>query len=275
MEQAPTKPGKLRTGFAYSYLHQLLEAEKIQLARDLHDGLGQELTILKMGLAEISRESGRANAVKGKCRELSRLVDLLIENIRSMCVDLYPSLLEEAGLFPTLEWYFTRFETQTGLTCRWRTVQKTVIDSEKATQVFRIIQEALTNIARHAKAKSVTVDTICGSTQFTVEVRDDGKGIRKEAISGYSSMGIMNMKERARLIGGSLNILSSAGGGTLVRFEIPLSHCSATFGTAQHDEIVQRLNNGLAEQLRLLARQKAIHQEIRSLRGKQSKRRTG
>jgi two-component system sensor histidine kinase UhpB len=253
----------------YSILHQLLETEKKQLARDLHDGFGQELTILKMGLSEIERATRNNAEVRAACKRLSSIVDNLIMGIRNVCVDLHPALLEEAGLFPTLEWYFERFAAQTGLECSWRTRrQEPILDNEKAMHIFRIIQEALTNAARHARAKSITVDTACRSGQFIIEIRDDGRGMAQQAASRHASMGTINMKERARLIGGTLNIFSSGSAGTLIRFAIPLCHCSARTGSREHKDIVEKLNAALAEQLRLIAQQTAIHQEIRALNRK-------
>jgi two-component system, NarL family, sensor histidine kinase UhpB len=259
----------LRSGVAYSYLHHLLEAEKIQLSRDLHDSFGQELTILKMGLAEIIKASRRNERVKAECRKLSDVVDNLIQNVRRVSTDLHPSLLEEDGLFPTLEWYFARFERQTGLRCRWRRSKREPdIQPDKATQIFRIVQEALTNVARHAQARSIAVETNVANEEFTVVIRDNGRGIEEEKIRDYRSIGLMNMTERARLIGGRLDISGSSGQGTLVRLAIPLQHCSAVFGTSQNQVIVQQLNEALAEQFRLIARGKAIHEEIRNIRSK-------
>ena len=266
------KGTRVRNGIPYSYLHYLLEAEKVQLSRDLHDGFGQELTILKMGLAEIMRANRSNHRLRAQCRKLSSLVDNLIENVRRVSTDLYPSLLGEDGLFPTLEWYFGRFERQTGLRCRWRrTKPEPETQTDKATQIFRIVQEALTNVARHAQAKAIEVDTAVRNGEFILAIRDDGKGIDREKITDYRSIGLVNMKERARIIGGRLDISASHGQGTVVRLAIPLRHCSAVFGTSQNQEIVQKLNEALAEQLRLITHGKAIHEEIRSLKRESAK----
>jgi hypothetical protein len=136
--------------------------------------------------------------------------------------------------------------------------------------VFRIIQEALTNVARHARAKSIIVVTACKNGEFTIDVRDDGTGLPEDKISDYRSIGLMNMKERARLIGGRLELSGSPGEGTSVRLAIPLDHCSAEFGTSENQEIVQNLNNALAEQFRLISCAKAIHKEIRALKRESS-----
>jgi len=266
-QRSARKTNSVRPGVAYSYLHHLLEEEKVQLARDLHDSLGQELTILKMGLAEIARANRRNIGVKSQCERLSGIVDHLVETVRQVCVDLHPSLLEEDGLFSTLEWYLARFAKQTGLPCRFQRIdEQPKIQPDKATQVFRIVQEALTNVARHAQAKSITVETVCKKREFTIEVRDDGIGVPEDKISDYRSIGLMNMKERARLIGGRLELSGSPGEGTSVRLAIPLDHCSAAFGTSENQEIVQSLNDALAEQFRLISRGKAIHKEIRALK---------
>jgi signal transduction histidine kinase len=261
-----TPPNNVRPGIAYSYLHHLLEREKIQLARNLHDSFGQELTILRMGLAEIARATDD-RTVKAQCTRLSKTVDKLIENVRSVSVDLYPSILEEQGLFPTLEWYFSRFERLTGLRCYWQQDgREPQIQPDKATQMFRIVQEALTNIVRHAQAKTVYVSTARKNGKFRMIIRDDGQGIAPETISDYRSFGLMNMKERARLTGGSLEISAAEGRGTLIRFEIPVQNCSAAFGTSRNQTIIQSLNSALAEQFRLMEKGNAIHKEIRELK---------
>jgi hypothetical protein len=128
----------------------------------------------------------------------------------------------------------------------------------------------LTNVARHAQAKSIILKTACKNCEFTIDIRDDGTGIPEEKFSDYRSIGLMNMRERARLIGGRLEI-SGAGRGTSVRLAIPLANCSAAFGTSGNQEIVQRLNDALAEQFRLIAHAKAIHKEIRGLKNRRSR----
>jgi two-component system, NarL family, sensor histidine kinase UhpB len=156
-------------------------------------------------------------------QHLSSVVDNLIESVRRVSADLHPSLLDEDGLFATMEWYLSRFRRQTGLLCRWRRMDREPeILPEKATQIFRILQEALTNVVRHAQAKTIEVDTAVRNDEFTLAIRDDGTGIDEEKITDYRSIGLTNMRERARLIGGRLDISPSDDHGTLVRFAVPL-----------------------------------------------------
>ena len=256
-----------RADIPYSYLHHILEADKTQLSRDLHDGLGQELTILKMGIAEVMRTNPKDRQLKAKCRQLMRRVDGIIETVRKFCRDLHPALLEDLGLFPTLEWYFEHFERQTGLQCRWhRAGEEPNVEPEKAIQIFRIVQEAFTNVARHARAKTIEISTSGANGEFIIAIRDDGKGISQSQLRNSRSAGLMNMKERARLIGGRLDISHSDAPGTVVHLRIPLVYCSARFGTVRNQKVVQTLNSALDDQFRLIARSMALHAEIRTLK---------
>jgi signal transduction histidine kinase len=257
----------VQTDIPYSYLHHRLEAEKVRLSRDLHDELGQNLTVLKMGIAQIMRTNPRDARLKHQCVPLMDTVDKMIESVQHFCSELHPPVLEHLGFFEALESYIENFQRQTGLRCRWRrTREEPNVSSDRATQMFRIVQEALTNVARHAEAKRIVVETACSNNELSITIGDDGKGISVDKASDRRAIGLTNMRERARLIGGRLHISGSPGRGTVVRLTIPLSCCSAGLDTPQNREFVRKINDALAEQLRIITRNNAIHQEIRDLK---------
>ena len=201
------------------------ERERASIARELHDELGQALTGIKMDMAWIkSHIKGADETVSDRFEALGNLVDTTIESVREMATSLRPSVLDRLGLSAAIEWYAGEFERRTGIECI--TESESVdfnINSNVAINVYRIFQEALTNIARHAGASRVEVRITQDRGCFTISISDNGRGIPSQGVSGRMSLGIAGMRERAELIKGGLDIQSRKGKGTKVTLYLPTS----------------------------------------------------
>jgi len=205
-------------------LIEVQESEKHHLAAELHDDLGQSLTSLKLMLELAQRE--RTNAGRNERIAASQdLISGLINTVRNISLDLRPPMLDDFGLSSALGWLFERFQSQTGIAIQW---EYSINNEERfqpviETAVFRIIQEALTNIARHAGVKEAQV-RIRSDANIHIEVTDQGAGFDPTRVlqDSAASTGLSGMQERVRLLGGSLEILSEIGRGACIKAEIPL-----------------------------------------------------
>ena len=198
------------------------EEERTTIAREIHDVLGQILTALKMDSAWIgSRVPGASPALRAKLATMSALIDDAVATVRRIATDLRPGILDDLGLAAAIEWQSQQFEQRTGIHCSLRaSVGYTAIDPVVSTAMFRIFQEALTNVARHSRASHVIATLERCGTDLILEVHDDGVGISRDDASTSRSIGLVGMRERAQLAGGTFSI-SAAGGGTTVRVQIP------------------------------------------------------
>jgi len=205
-------------------LETVRERERTRIARELHDELGQALTAMRLELAWLeSRVAGSPPAVRHKLEALGRLVETTNEALQRIAMELRPRVLDELGLTAAMHWQAEEFERRTGLIVRLRTDPAEVrLDPELATAVFRTLQEALTNVTRHAAARSVMVRFRLGSSRLTLAVRDDGKGIDSAYVTAPRSMGLLGMHERAAAWGGTVTVRGQPGRGTMVELRIPL-----------------------------------------------------
>jgi PAS domain S-box-containing protein len=206
------------------------EEERATIARDIHDDLGQALTALKMDVKWIARRVGdavsgdaQAQAVEEKTQEMSALIDETIATVRRIGTELRPGVLDDLGLTAAVEWQVEEFERRSGIRCTLDVVDTSALDRDVATAAFRVLQEALTNVARHSGASRVVVRLAVGGSTLLLEVRDDGTGITPEKTANAQSIGLAGMRERAQLVGGSLTVSGSPGAGTCVRAEIPIA----------------------------------------------------
>jgi signal transduction histidine kinase len=159
---------------------------------------------------------------KGRGESILGLVDQTIQSVRKIASELRPAVLDALGLVAAVEWAAEEFEGRTGIKCRLDLPQEDlVIDQERATALFRICQETLTNVVRHAGATEVRVRLAKEEGSLTLRIRDNGKGIDAEQLSSSRSLGILGMRERALLLGGELDISGAPGKGTTVRVRIP------------------------------------------------------
>jgi PAS domain S-box-containing protein len=198
------------------------EKERRAIARELHDELGQVLTALRMDAVWLSERLQPADPKAGdRALAMCRLIDNTIDEVRSLATRLRPGVLDDLGLIDALEWYITDFEKRTGIACIFKHRNVPEVDGIAATAAYRIAQEALTNVTRHAAATQVKVSLQNADGLLTLAVVDNGRGFHFNEISAPECLGLAGMRERAGLLGGSLEIKSRPGKGTKVFFRLP------------------------------------------------------
>ena len=200
------------------------ETERRSIATELHDEIGQSLTALKM-LLETEVPGGAAGANADPTERARSLINDLIGQVRRMSLDLRPAMLDDLGLWPTLEWHVERFQADTGIQIglSGQGLSGRRLPSEVETTTYRIIQEALTNVARHAQADDVAVALSLDASGLLIEVRDHGVGFdARTTLAKRSSTGLVGMRERVELLGGQLDIDSAPGAGTRLEVRLPL-----------------------------------------------------
>jgi len=208
----------------YQQMHEVREAERMRIARELHDELAQELTALKM---DVSWLAGRLPADNDRMREkverMRHLVDSTVTSVRRIAHDLRPAMLDDLGLVPAIEHLLHGFSQRSGIVVGLDANAEEIEFREPlTTAVYRMIQEALTNVARHARATEVRVAIRVASDDLTVSVWDNGIGISATRLQGGKSLGVLGIKERARTLGGEADIARSDAGGTLVQIKVPV-----------------------------------------------------
>ena len=207
-----------------TYLQYVREEERTRIAREVHDELGQALTGLKLDMSWLAARLARnARPVQDKVKTMVDHIDETIQTVRRIATELRPGILDSLGLVAALEWQANEFQSRTRIPCQ---VTATVDDSELqqqfATVFFRIYQETLTNIIRHAKATRVDVRLAEEKGTLVLTVQDNGRGISEEEIANTRSIGLVGMRERAMLIGGEITLQGSPGKGTTMTLRVPL-----------------------------------------------------
>jgi hypothetical protein len=199
------------------------EDERTRIAREIHDSLGQALTALKLELAAAQDAAAEeAPALGARLEETALMVDDLVKSVRRIASDLRPPILDQLGLPAAVEWLAQDFARRTGIHCNATILPTTgAITDELATAIFRIVQEALTNVLRHAGATQVDVELGVKSGCVTLEIDDDGGGITEAGTVGPGSLGILGMRERAAALGGVLEVAPRPNGGTRVAAWFP------------------------------------------------------
>jgi PAS domain S-box-containing protein len=205
---------------------RIKEEERKRIAREIHDELGGLLTGIKSYLSFVVESAERSGTSADRhVVEATRLADSAIETARKVITDLRPSVLDQLGLWAALEWYAGQIEERTELKCSIAVDAKAAgitFNSERSIALFRIVQEALTNVVRHAKASRVTIHAMCEGDFIVIELKDDGIGIEPQSLLNRESWGIEGMYERARFFGGELNINGVVGQGTGVVLRMPM-----------------------------------------------------
>lgn len=206
-----------------SALQTIREDEKTRIARELHDELGQALTALKMDAAAItSALDPTAVALRKRTDDMTQLIDTTVMSVRRIAADLRPVILDNLGLVPTLEWLAKDFAQRTGIHVDLDIDDENLeVEGDPATAVFRIAQEALTNVARHSGADFVGIQLRCSGGQIMLRIQDNGKGFTASDTRKSRSFGLVGMRERALVLGGELKISNPLGGGTLIEAFIP------------------------------------------------------
>jgi signal transduction histidine kinase len=205
------------------------EDEGIRIARELHDELGSSLTSLKWDLETVSSsvsdslDRARVEEIRQRVTAMTAILEAMISRVRRIAADLRPSVLDDLGLPDAIEWQLREFQARTGIASRSRgPAEPVALTNQQSTELFRILQEALTNVARHAGASRVDVWAGVESGVFTLRVQDDGRGITGEEQSGARSLGILGMRERAALIDATFDITGAPGHGTTITVRVPL-----------------------------------------------------
>ena len=231
--EARLKESRQRLQALSRRLVEVQETERRQIARELHDEIGQALTATQMNLQALL-ELPDADALAPRLKESLNTVDHVLEQVRDLSLNLRPSMLDDLGLEPALRWYTGRQATLAGLHAEVRAEPLGRFDPMIETECFRIAQEALTNVVRHAKARAVTVELSMNDDdeQLHLSVRDDGvgfdvAGVRDQAVRG-ASLGLLSMEERASLAGGGLECDSAPGRGTEIHAWFPLKRLQST-----------------------------------------------
>ena len=207
------------------HLETAREEEKKRIALEIHDELGHALTALKLDLAWLLKKKFlRRDALLEKIQQMYELIEVTIRKVRLISTELRPSVLDHFGLVAAIEWQAKEFQKRTG--CRTRltiTPQEISVDEYHTITLFRIFQEILTNVARHANASRVDVSLELKENSLYLKVSDNGKGIKQDQITDVKSFGIIGMNERTNALGGSLNISGISGIGTTITVRLPIN----------------------------------------------------
>jgi len=205
-------------------LQSMLEEERTRISREIHDELGQALTALKLDLSSIRRrfDAEARGEQSAKVQEFERTVTRIIRTVRKIATELRPGILDELGVAAAIEWVAKDFRKRTGIGCKVsiKDVGK-ASGAVHATAIFRIVQEALTNVMRHAVASQVSVSLEKMDDTLILEVRDNGIGIKDGRVFDAKSLGLIGIRERVLLLGGKADIGGKPGEGTLVRVVLP------------------------------------------------------
>jgi signal transduction histidine kinase len=206
-------------------LQSVREEERTHIARVIHDELGQTLTGLKMDVAWLQRHMDQQQpALLEKTQAMSDLIDITIQTVRRISSELRPGILDDLGLVATIEWQLQEFQTRSGIQGKLISApEETTLDADGATAAFRIFQEILTNVARHAQATQVEVTLEESAAFLTLQVQDNGRGMNESEIHSPKSVGLLGMQERARLRAGEIQFQGTPGKGTTVTVRLPLS----------------------------------------------------
>jgi PAS domain S-box-containing protein len=206
-----------------AHLQNIREEERSHIALEIHDVLGQQLTALKMDATWLKRKAVEDHSVSERIATMIALIDDTIKIVRRISSELRPGILDDLGLVAALEWQGAEFQKNTGVVVKF-TSNKSDVQLERnfSTNVFRVYQEALTNIARHANATLVHTTFTCADEQIKLEIRDDGQGIDYNEAKKKKSLGLISMKERARLFRGQVTVENNVPNGTIVTMTIPI-----------------------------------------------------
>jgi signal transduction histidine kinase len=196
-----------------------------EIARELHDEFGQLLTAIGSMLRRLERHAPEESALRGDLREVGEVAQAALENVRGLSQSLHPSLLEELGLESTIDWYLSTVEKQLGVRVEYEHAGTPLpVDDTTAIHVYRVLQEALSNVARHSGDTRAWVRLRPEAGVLVLEIEDHGKGL--DAKTARRGLGLVAMRERAALVGGTLDVLAPRGGGTLIRLTVPQASAS-------------------------------------------------
>jgi PAS domain S-box-containing protein len=207
-----------------AYIQKVAEVERMNIAREIHDDLGQVLTVLKMDVFRLKKSipEDQESLIK-KTEPLLHTIDNAIQRVKKISSNLRPGILDDIGLSAAIEWQAEEFQEQTGIKCHLAISPKDILlDRDRNIAIFRIFQETLTNIARHAEATEASIRLQEGDGHIEIDIQDNGKGITEEELTNPKSLGLMGMRERAKIFGGDFIIKGVPGKGTKVTVTMPI-----------------------------------------------------
>jgi PAS domain S-box-containing protein len=206
------------------HLQNIREEERTRIAREIHDELGQHLTVLQMGISWLNKKVGNtSDAINEKLQDLMEMLGSCVQSVRRILYELRPQLLD-LGLDSAIEYHLKEFEKHSGIKTSFNEpMEELELKDSTKTGLFRIFQESLTNVAKHSEASHVYVDLVKEGNQLILRVKDNGKGFDKQEITKKRTLGILGMKERCEMMGGRCNIASEPGKGTTVTITMPLT----------------------------------------------------
>lgn len=209
-----------------AYLENVREEERLRIARELHDELGSTLTGIKWAVSmSIDRAQAAGMTYDPQLAHASQLLDTAVDTMRRVIADLRPSVLDQLGVWAAIEWYVGQTQERSGLACTLSISPATAqsqLDAERSVAVFRIVQEALTNVVRHAHASHVSIQVENAHDSVTIKIEDDGVGICDEALLNAESWGIVGMHERASRFGGEIRLDGGPEAGTTLLLRMPV-----------------------------------------------------
>lgn len=216
-----------------SYQQKVREEERLNISREIHDQLGQDLTVLKMDLSMLSKHTiknhenntkNNYSNITDELKKMSSYIDVIINKVRKISTELRPDILDKLGLTEAIAWHADEFEKRSKIKCNCNiTETEIILNPEKAISVFRIFQETLTNAARHSGATEIKIDLSIQNGWMVLRVNDNGRGITEKEIENSTSLGILGMKERVIILGGIMNILGNREDGTIIDVKIPIN----------------------------------------------------
>jgi len=206
------------------HMESARETERTRIARELHDEMGQVLTALKIDLSWLSKTLSQDQiSLREKTTTMSELTDTTISMVKTISAELRPGILDDLGLTAAIEWQAEEFQKRTGIECHVQIEPEDITpDALLSTAIFRILQESLTNVARHAQAPRVKVSLREAAGKLVLKVRDNGRGISKEELANPKSLGLLGMRERLLPWHGEVRIRGIEGKGTTVTASVPL-----------------------------------------------------
>lgn len=210
------------------YLQDMLEEDRKKIARELHDDMSQSLTVLKIEISDVGKTAGITHIIGDKIKSCTGIVDDIIDHMHSLVMSLRPTVLDDFGLIAAIEWQINELQKRTGTVFEFDSEIRNTdylkkLDREYATILYRVFQESVTNVLRHADAEKVRIRLRDEGESIIMEVEDNGRGIDEAMMYDYKSLGIVGMKERVSLVGGKLDIKKGTSGvGTKITVLIPL-----------------------------------------------------
>ena len=216
-----------------SYQQKVREDERLYISREIHDQLGQDLTVLKMDLSMLSKNTiklfknksdEKYKSIPDELKKMSLYIDVIINKVRKISTELRPDILDKLGLIDAIGWHADEFEKRSNIKCIANLGDEEInLNPEKAISIFRIFQETLTNAARHSGATQIIIDLSIQNGWMVLSVNDNGRGISDSEIENGTSLGILGMKERVLILGGIWNIKGVSGKGTTVVVKVPIN----------------------------------------------------